>query len=203
MKGCGTKNRGRSGRVALAALVVWMAVMLAGCSGGTKNDTAGNGSSGESMTNDISTEQGTNESAGTGAGQETGESDGTSGSQGTEESGGASAGQETGETADGAYVILGGEEPMRFRAGTYDGEATGYAGPVTVQVTVSEDAIVSIDAVYESESENVGQVAIPKLIDQLIESNGSDIDVISGATYSSEGLFNAVDEALQQAVENP
>lgn len=174
------ESKNRNSRCCLMVLAVLMAVVLAGCSCGVRNDDMNTTDDKES-----------NSTAGT---------DPVESSSGTANED-ASMDQEAEESTGGDY-IFGGDAELRFRAGTYEGEGTGYAGPVSVTVTVTEDKIVSIDAVYESESENVGQVAIPKLIDQIIESNGSKIDVISGATYSSKGLLDAVNEALRQAAED-
>lgn len=159
-------------------ITVLITVLMAGCSGTKKNDTESSNA---------------NES---GSGETSGAESLENGATSDE-----SLNQSAEESAEADYILGSGKE-LRFRSGTYAGEATGYAGPVTVEVTVSEDSIISIDAVYDSESENVGQIAIPKLIDQIIDSNGSNIDVISGATYSSKGLLDAVDDALRQAVED-
>ncbi|MBP3700649.1 MAG: FMN-binding protein, partial [Lachnospiraceae bacterium] len=72
-------------------------------------------------------------------------------------------------------------------------------GTIEVTVEVDETHILSIDAVGENETPNVGQKALEKLSQRIIDANDTDIEGISGATYSSQGLFEAVNDALAQA----
>lgn len=85
-----------------------------------------------------------------------------------------------------------------FQAGTYEGVAEGFHGNVTVEVTVTEDRIVSIE-VDEDETDGVGDVAIEQLIAQVIEQQSLNLDVVSGASFSSEGFLVALSLALEAA----
>ncbi len=86
-----------------------------------------------------------------------------------------------------------------YMPGIYTGSARGYGGRIEVTVKVDENRILAIAAIGDSETEGVGKVALEKLPALIVEANSTDIDGVSGATYSSQGLFEAVNDALAQA----
>lgn len=79
--------------------------------------------------------------------------------------------------------------------GVYKGSATGFSGPVTVAVTILDKKIVSIDILSASDDEAFFNRA-KGVIDRIISSQYLDVDVVSGATYSSNGIIGAVKNAL-------
>lgn len=79
--------------------------------------------------------------------------------------------------------------------GVYKGSATGFSGPVTVAVTILDKKIVSIDILSASDDEAFFNRA-KGVIDRIISSQSLDVDVVSGATYSSNGIIGAVKNAL-------
>ena len=98
------------------------------------------------------------------------------------------------------------EEPGRFTAGTYEGEEPGFAGdevPIQVSVTLSKDAIDSIEYTAEGETPTVGGLALPLLVDSVLAAQSTDIDAVAGATITSEGFIAAVNEALTAAGVDP
>ena len=94
-----------------------------------------------------------------------------------------------GETADAGEAA-----EMSFTAGTYEATSEGYNGPVTVSVTYGEGAIESIDIVSSVETDHVGTVAFDIMIPEMLEANGSGVDGVSGATFSTRALRNAVND---------
>jgi len=85
----------------------------------------------------------------------------------------------------------------RIAAGeVYEGIAAGYRGPIHVQVRMNGGSIMEITIVDSSEDRFVGEAAIEELIDLVIEYNSTDIDVISGATVTSKGFLEAVNNAI-------
>ena len=92
-----------------------------------------------------------------------------------------------------------GDAPVAFTAGTYEATADGYNGPSTFSVTFSEDAVTAIEVVSSTETAQVGTPAFDIMIPQIIEANGTGVDMVSGATFSSRALKNAVNDAAQQA----
>lgn len=85
--------------------------------------------------------------------------------------------------------------------GVYKGSATGYRGSVTVAVTILDKKIVSIDILSASDDEAFFNRA-KGVIDRIISSQSLDVDVVSGATYSSNGIIGAVKNALTGEKDN-
>ena len=85
--------------------------------------------------------------------------------------------------------------------GVYKGSATGYRGSVTVAVTILDKKIVSIDILSASDDEAFFNRA-KGVIDRIIASQSFDVDVVSGATYSSNGIIGAVKNALTGEKDN-
>lgn len=82
-------------------------------------------------------------------------------------------------------------------AGTLQGSAQGYGGEVTVTVTVDGDDIVSVEAVGEKETQGVGSKAIDELPDKIEDADSTDVEVVTGATVTSNAIKEAVDKALE------
>jgi len=80
--------------------------------------------------------------------------------------------------------------------GVYLGSAVGYRGPIHVQVRLSAGMIVEINIVDSKEDRFVGESAMEELTDMVIEYNSTDIDAISGATETSKGFLDAVNNAI-------
>lgn len=85
-----------------------------------------------------------------------------------------------------------------YKDGTYTGFGDGMNGKVKVSVTISQDKITSISVGENSEDEEYLAEA-KGVIDRIIASQSTDVDVISGATYSSNGIIGGVNEALSKA----
>lgn len=85
--------------------------------------------------------------------------------------------------------------------GVYKGSATGFSGPVTVAVTIMDKKITSIDVLSSTDDEAFFNRA-KGVIDRIISSQSFDVDVVSGATYSSNGIIGAVKNALTGEKDN-
>ena len=84
--------------------------------------------------------------------------------------------------------------------GTYTGSGTGFGGTITVQVTVSNHKIASIN-ILDASSETASYFANAQgVISRIISSQSPNVDAVSGATYSSNGIISAVQSALAQAI---
>lgn len=79
--------------------------------------------------------------------------------------------------------------------GVYKGSATGFSGPVTVAVTIMDKKVTSIDILSSTDDEAFFNRA-KGVIDRIISSQSLDVDVVSEATYSSNGIIGAVKNAL-------
>lgn len=83
--------------------------------------------------------------------------------------------------------------------GTYTGTAEGFGGEVSVTITVSGGVITAVDAVGDSETESVGQAALPDLAQAILDAQSPNIDGVSGATVTSEAVMAAAKDAMTQA----
>lgn len=82
--------------------------------------------------------------------------------------------------------------------GKYTGSAQGFKSTITVEVTVKNHKITAIDVKSENDTPNFFSRAKNGVIPAIIEKQSTDVDVVSGATYSSNGIKNAVKNALGQ-----
>ena len=86
-----------------------------------------------------------------------------------------------------------------YRDGIYTGTAEGYGGDITVSVTVADGKIHAVDIV-SAEDETPSYLEKAKaVIAQVLDRQTPNVDTVSGATYSSNGILNAIRRALSQA----
>ena len=82
---------------------------------------------------------------------------------------------------------------------TYTGKARGYNGEVALDVTFSDNAIKDIKVNASNETNHVGTPAYDIMFKDAIEANGSGIDSVSGATFTSAAVKAALNDAAEQA----
>ena len=80
--------------------------------------------------------------------------------------------------------------------GTYEGTGTGYAGSITVSVEIKDKKIVAINVLNVEADDEAFFNRAKAVIDRIIQSQSLEVDVVSGATYSSNGIISAVKNAL-------
>ena len=86
-----------------------------------------------------------------------------------------------------------------YADGIWKGEAQGFGGLIQVEVTVSGGAITDI-AIVSAEKEDGAYLSMAKdIIPVMIDAQSAEVDTISGATFSSTGIKNAVAQALEEA----
>jgi uncharacterized protein with FMN-binding domain len=92
--------------------------------------------------------------------------------------------------------------------GTYSGTVTGTAadtrwGPVQVRVTLASGKITAVDVVQEPDGNGrdreINADAVPQLVSETLQAQSTQIDMISGATYTSDGYVQSLQSALDQA----
>lgn len=86
-----------------------------------------------------------------------------------------------------------------FIPGTYVGVSKGFGGDVEVTVTVSENAIESIAIGGAHETENIGTFAVEMLGGRILAAQSPKVDVLTGATVTSNAILRALNDALTQA----
>lgn len=87
-----------------------------------------------------------------------------------------------------------------YKDGTYTEEADGFGGTIQVEVKIEKSKIAEIN-VISAEKEDGAYLSMAKdIIPKIIDAQSADIDTISGATFSSTGIKNASEQALEKAV---
>ena len=71
-------------------------------------------------------------------------------------------------------------------------------GEVKVKVTMDGDKIAKIDVISHKETAGISDPALAKIPEAIIAANSTEVDVVSGATKTSEALIAAVNDALAQ-----
>ena len=87
-----------------------------------------------------------------------------------------------------------------LRDGVYEGSAQGYKDTIIVSVTVENGAVTAIEILQENDTPAYLERA-REIIDDVIDAQSLHVDAVSGATFSSVGILNAVNNALDAAVE--
>ena len=83
--------------------------------------------------------------------------------------------------------------------GTYEGSGRGYRGPIRVEVQISLAGIEDITITGHSEGAYPGVAAMEELLEAVLETGSTELDAVSGATFSSAGFLEAVEDALEKA----
>ncbi|MCI8549227.1 MAG: FMN-binding protein [Lachnospiraceae bacterium] len=86
-----------------------------------------------------------------------------------------------------------------YNAGEYTGTGNGNNGQIKVKVTFSDTEIESVEILEHSESAGICEPAIEQLPGQIISAQSFKVDAVSGATMTSNGIMQAVKDAMSQA----
>lgn len=88
----------------------------------------------------------------------------------------------------------------KYKNGVYEGSGTGFRnGTTTVSVTIQNDVITNIKILSNDDSPRFFNFASSRIISEIKNSQSADVDTVSGATYSSMGIIDAVQNALIKA----
>lgn len=84
-------------------------------------------------------------------------------------------------------------------AGTYEGTGKGNNGPIVLEVVVTEEAIQSVTVVEHGETPGISDAALERIPAQIVEYQSLNLDAVSGATNSSNGILDGVADAIVKA----
>jgi uncharacterized protein with FMN-binding domain len=94
---------------------------------------------------------------------------------------------------------LGADGASAGQTGTYTGSSQGFGGEIKVKVTVFGKKISAID-IIEAGGEDEAYLSMAEdIVKTILDKQTTEVDTISGATYSSTGIKNAVGQALEGA----
>lgn len=94
------------------------------------------------------------------------------------------------------------KKKVSFKAGTYEGTAQGYNGPIKVEVTFSEDEIKNIQVIEHAESHGIAEIALKRIPEAILSQQTLAVDAVSGATGSSNSILNAIENATAKATDD-
>lgn len=86
-----------------------------------------------------------------------------------------------------------------YTNGVWQGMAQGFGGDIQVEVTVEGGSITDISIVSAEKEDGAYLSMAEDIIPTIIDAQSADVDTISGATFSSTGIKNAVAQALEEA----
>lgn len=89
---------------------------------------------------------------------------------------------------------------QKYKNGTFEGEAEGFGGLIKVHVTITEGNISTVDVVEHSGEDEVYFGMAAAVIEEIIAVNDPQVDTVSSATFSSQGIIRAVADAVSKAV---
>ena len=86
-----------------------------------------------------------------------------------------------------------------YKDGTYTGDGQGFSGNIQVQITIADDTLTDIQVVSAEKEDSAYLSQGKAVIDRILEAQSTDVDTVSGATFSSTGILMAVEDALGKA----
>lgn len=86
-----------------------------------------------------------------------------------------------------------------YKDGTYTTSSVGYGGEFYVETTLKDDKLVDVVVKEHNETPSIGGVAMEQMIEKMKKENKYDVDVVSGATKTSQAVKDAVKQAYEKA----
>ena len=86
-----------------------------------------------------------------------------------------------------------------YKDGTYEGSGKGNNGDIKVEVVVEDGNIISVELKEHTETEGIYEAAEKGVVAEMIKKQTFDVDAVSGATNTSNGIKDAVKDALSKA----
>ena len=100
-------------------------------------------------------------------------------------------------------LVACGYKPIIYKEGIYEGNAEGHIGPIKVQIVTDQYEIKEIKILEQQETPVIADIVYEKVPLRVIKANCTDVQVVAGATYTSNGLISAINNGLDKAkVEN-
>ena len=92
-----------------------------------------------------------------------------------------------------------GQSTNSYTDGTYEGEGTGFGGPIDVKVTIENGQMKDVEIISAENEDGTYLETAKGVISKILDAQTPEVDVMSGATFSSTGIKDAVADALQKA----
>ena len=86
-----------------------------------------------------------------------------------------------------------------YNPGSYEGYAEGHIGPIKVQIVTDQYEIKEIKILEQQETPVIADIVYEKIPVRVIKANSPEVEVVAGATYTSNGLIRAIMDGLDKA----
>jgi len=96
-------------------------------------------------------------------------------------------------------MLLGCSAALAMTPGTYEATVPGMHGPMTVSVTVTEDAITDVTVVSNVETPGLRDWVVREIPAAIVENQSTKVDVVTGVSISSRAIMAGAREALKLA----
>ena len=96
-------------------------------------------------------------------------------------------------------LVACGSRNILYKAGTYEGNAEGHIGPIKVQIVTDQYEIKEIKLLEQQETPVIADIVYEQIPARVIKANSPDVEVVAGATYTSNGLLKAIRDGLDKA----
>ncbi len=93
------------------------------------------------------------------------------------------------------------EEESGMKDGVYEGSAFGFGDLITVSVTLKDGKMTDISILNADGEDKPYYTQSLTVLDKMLSTQSTEVDTVSGATLTSEGMINAVADALGKAAE--
>ena len=90
-------------------------------------------------------------------------------------------------------------ESGKYNDGIYNGSGEGKYGPIKVEVSVEKGKISTIKVLEHNETPGLSDPAIEKTPQDIIKAQSTEVSIVSGATVTSKGIIEAVNDAIKDA----
>lgn len=94
------------------------------------------------------------------------------------------------------------ETQSGYQNGTYTGEGTGFGGTIQTEVLIEDGRIQDIQIVSAEKEDSAYLEMAKDVIQRILDAQNTEVDTVSGATFSSTGIREAVEKALEKAVKS-
>lgn len=91
------------------------------------------------------------------------------------------------------------QQKITYKDGIYIGSSEGKNGEIKVQVTVKDGRIHIIEILSHSDTQNLFEIVYKKIASAVYEKQSAEVEIVSGATLTSNGLIRAISNALEGA----
>ena len=91
------------------------------------------------------------------------------------------------------------EKESRYNDGIYEGQAEGFGGMVAVQAVIENGVITELNLISADHEDEAYLNAAVAVFDSMLDMQSAEVDTVSGATFSSNGIINAAENALRKA----